>query len=250
MGPDLDALIAEYTAQGLTRIGIEIEDDRSGDTVERSADDTFAAASLYKLFVLWRTQIEIRQGRLADDSELKLTAANDDAAEDGYAIGTYGDAVSVADLRRLMIAASNNTAAQVLAQWFGLGTIDQMLRKNGFIATTVVGPPITTPREVTRFFAGVLHHDLDPTLQPEDYDLMLELLKEQQVNFKLSTGFPDGTIFAHKTGDITGAHHDAGIVYLPDGRAVCITAMTAGDYDVSLQFQHDLAALVWKTLVT
>src|SRR5436305_255311 len=87
-----------------------------------------------------------------------------------------------------------------------------------------------------------------PRLTPDDYSLMLELLKEQEVNTKLSTGFPDGTIFAHKTGDLTGAHHDAGVVFLPDGRTVSVTVMTAGDYDASVQFQHDLAALLWQDL--
>lgn len=250
LGPTLDTIIARYATQGITHIGVVIEDDRTGDVVQRNADDPFAAASLYKLFVLWRTQVEIRQGRLADDTPLPLTAANDDSAEDGYSLGAYGDTVTVSDLRRLMITASSNTAAQVLAQWFGLGTINQLLRANGFTATDVVGPPRTTPREVTRFLAGIIRHDLDPLLTTDDYDEMLSLLREQEVNTKLSTGFPDGTVFAHKTGDITGSHHDAGIVYLPDGRPVTITVMTEGDYDASLRLDRDIADLVWRSLAT
>ena len=47
---------------------------------------------------------------------------------------------------------------------------------------------------------------------------------------------------------VRSPHHDAGIVFLPDGRTVSITVMTAGDYDASVQFQHDLAALLWQVL--
>ncbi len=250
LGPAIDRLIAQYQAQGIDHVGLVIEDDRSGNTIERNADDEFAAASLYKLFVLWRTQVEIRQGKLRDDSELMLTARNDDSAEDGYSIGAYGDTIAVEDLRRLMITASNNTAAQVLGQYFGWGTVDQLLRAHGFTATMVSGQPSTTPREVTRFFEGVRNQNLDPLLTPADYALMLSLLKDQEVNTKLSTGFPDGTVFAHKTGDIQGAHHDAGVIFLPDGRTISVTVLTSGDYDASVQLQHDLAALLWQGLGT
>ena len=105
-----------------------------------------------------------------------------------------------------MIIASNNTAAQVLGQYFGWGTVDQLVRAHGFAGTIVSGQASTTARDVTRFFDGLLDQTLDPTLTPDDYALMLGLLKDQEVNTKLSTGFPDGTIFAHKTGDLTGAH--------------------------------------------
>jgi beta-lactamase class A len=248
LGPAVDQLIAQYQAQGIDRVGLLIEDGRDADTVERNADDTFAAASLYKLFVLWRTQVEIRQGKLLDTTELTLTAQNDDSDEDGYSLGAYGDTVSVADLRRLMITASNNTAAQVLGQYFGWGTIDQLVRAHGFTGTAISGQASTTARDVTRFFDGLLDQTLDPILTPSDYALMLDLLKDQEVNTKLSTGFPDGTVFAHKTGDLTGVHHDAGVLFLPDGRMITVTAMTAGDYDASVQFSHDLAALLWQSL--
>lgn len=248
LGAEIDRLVAQYQAQGIDRVGLVIEDGTDADTIERNADDRFAAASLYKLFLLWRTQVEIRKGKLLDTSELPLTAQNDDSDEDGYALGAYGDTFAVADLRRLMITASNNTAAQMLGQYFGWGTVDQLVRAHGFTGTIVSGPARTTPRDVSRFFDGLITHTLDPILTADDYALMLGLLKDQEVNTKLSTGLPDGTIFAHKTGDITGAHHDAGIVFLPDGRAISVTVLTAGDYDASVQFQHDLAALLWQVL--
>jgi beta-lactamase class A len=248
LGPAVDQLIAQYQSRGITSVGLVIEDGQDADTIERNADGDFAAGSLYKLFLLWRTQVEIRQNKLFDDTQLMLTAQNDDAEEDGYSLGAYGDTVSVADLRRLMITASNNTAALVLGQYFGWGTVDQLLRAHGFTATVVSGQAHTTPREVTRFFDGLINRTLDPLLTPDDYTLMLDLLKDQEVNTKLSTGLPDGTVFAHKTGDVPGAHNDAGVIFLPNGRAVTIAVLTAGDYDASVQLQHDLAALLWSDL--
>lgn len=244
----LDALVTQYTAQGIERVGVVIEDGHTGEIVGRNADDRFAAASLYKLFVLWRTQAEIRSGRLTDISQLRLTAANDDSDDDGYTLGSYGDTLSVAELRRVMITASGNTAAWVLAQYFGWGTIDQLIHAHGFRDTQIAGKATTTARDITRVFAGIVNRDLDPALRPEDYDLMVRLLQDQQINSKLSTGFPPNTLFAHKTGDLDDVHHDAGIVWLPNGQFAYVTVLTQGDYDASIGFQHDLAQVIAQSL--
>jgi beta-lactamase class A len=250
VGPAVDALVAQYAAQGINQVGIVIEDLRSGEIVARNADRTFDAGSLYKLFVLWQTQVAIRNNVLNDDSDLTLTAANDRSDEDGYSLGAYGDTVTVSTARRLMIEASNNTAAVLLAEYFGWGTIQQLARAHGFIATTLVDQQTTTATDIARFFDGIVNQTLDARLQPEDYALMLSLLENQEVDTKLSTGFPADATFAHKTGDVPGAHHDAGVLFLPDNRAICITVLTAGDYDASISLQHDLAVTLWHDLTT
>lgn len=246
--PATETLMTQYRAQGIQQVGVIVRDVRTGEVYERNADTLFDAGSLYKLFVLWQTQVAIRTNVLGDETKLTLTAAADRADEDGYRIGAYGETISVADARTLMIEASNNTAAVLLAQYFGWGTVQQLARRNGFAATTLIDRQTTTARDVSRFFGGIVSRTLDPTLTDADYDLMLTLLKEQQINTKLSVGFPPDAIFAHKTGDIPGAHHDAGILFLPDNRAICVTVLTAGDYDASVAFQRDLAAELWRDL--
>jgi beta-lactamase class A len=248
VAPAVDSLIAQYAAQGIGPVGIVVEDLRTGENVTRSADVQFDAGSLYKLFVLWQTQIAIHNGVLTDTTDLTLTAANDRSDEDGYSLGAYGDTVSVTTARRLMIEASNNTAAVLLGEYFGWGTIQQVARSHGVTATTLVDQQTTSANDVARFFDGIINQTLDPRLGPNDYALMLSLLENQEVDTKLSTGFPADVVFAHKTGDVTGAHHDAGVLFLPGNRAICITVLTDGDYDPSVAFQHDLAVALWQDL--
>jgi beta-lactamase class A len=250
VGQAVDALIAQYASQGVGSVSVIVEDLHSGEVVARNANAQFDAGSLYKLFVLWETQIAIRNNVLTDDSDLTLTAANDRSDEDGYSLGSYGDTVTVATARRLMIEASNNTAAVLLAEYFGWGTIQQLARAHGFTGTTLIDQQTTSASDVTHFFDGIVNRTLDPRLQPDDYALMLDLLENQEVDTKLSTGFPPNATFAHKTGDVPGAHHDAGVLFLPDNRAICITVLTDGDYDASVAFQHDLAAMLWQDLTT
>ena len=57
----------------------------------------------------------------------------------------------------------------------------------------------------------------------------------------LSTGLPDDATFAHKTGNLVGVLHDAGMLTLANGRVVYVTVLTEGDYAASQAFMRDLA---------
>jgi beta-lactamase class A len=46
---------------------------------------------------------------------------------------------------------------------------------------------------------------------------MIAILKEQAYNDMIPARLPDSVEVAHKTGWITGLHHDSGIVFVPDG---------------------------------
>ncbi|MGN6814225.1 MAG: serine hydrolase [Thermomicrobiales bacterium] len=238
-------LVAKFGSRGISMVGIVITDSATGDLVTLNEDHPFVAASLYKLFVLWQTQRMIRAGQLSDDTALVLGPDTDDSEEDGYSLGDYGSTITVAEARRLMITESNNTAAWLLAKEIDWDAARPVLRDAGFAVTEVWPNPVTTPREVTRYLQGVINHNLDPALQDADYTLMLNLLKEQQINTMLSPGWPRGVVFAHKTGEVDGDTHDAGALLLPDGQVIYITVMTEGDYDPALLFMRQLATLVW-----
>lgn len=62
---------------------------------------------------------------------------------------------------------------------------------------------------------------------------MIAILKDQQHNEVIPMHLPKEVEVAHKTGSITGVHHDAGIVYLPDGRAYVLVLLSKNlkDFD-------------------
>jgi beta-lactamase class A len=248
LGPAVATLVTDYEDAGLHTVGVFVTTDCDEPLAAFNADVVLPTASLYKLFVLWQVQREIAAGHLDDDTALVLSAENDDSAEDGYRLGEYGQAITVAEARTLMITRSNNTAAWMLAQAVGWGAIDRMLIANDF-AHSRAAEGVSTPREIARFFDGLLDHTLDPRLSAADYALMLDLLKGQEVNYLLSAGLPSGTVFAHKTGNLPGVLNDAGIVYLPDGRTITLAVLTTGDEGAGQALMHDLAALVWRRCV-
>ncbi len=67
--------------------------------------------------------------------------------------------------------------------------------------------------------------------KPASGQKMIEFLKAQEFNEKIPAGLPPGTVVAHKTGDITGFHHDAAIVYPPGEKPYVLVVLTEGYQD-------------------
>jgi beta-lactamase class A len=62
----------------------------------------------------------------------------------------------------------------------------------------------------------------DTGLGPESARRFVDILKRQQCNNKFPAWLPPGTVLAHKTGDLPGTEHDAGILYVPAGPVVAV----------------------------
>jgi beta-lactamase class A len=219
-----------------------VKDADTGDAIRLNPDTVFPSASLYKPYLLWAVQDAIKTGTLQDTTLLTLTPETDDSAEDGYRLGNYGDTITVAEARRLMITNSNNTAAWLLVEALGgWEMIESPLRDHGFHSTTTYPDLATTPREITRFFEGIVNETLDPDLDAKDYALMRGLFADQAIGEYLSVGLPKDAAFAHKTANLVGVLHDAGVLTLADGRVLYITVLTEGDYRAGQAFLRDLA---------
>ena len=249
LATDLPDLIESYADQGLELASVIVRDPQTGLDLEINPDEVMATASLYKLFLLWRVQEGIAAGELSEDTDLVLTPDLDRAEDDGHQLMEHGDWTSVAYARRIMITESNNTAAWMLARAVGWTSLGPMLRAHGYDGTTLsASEESTTARDVDRYLTSLIARDLSPTLADSDYELMLGLLADQELNDYLSPGFGAGARFAHKTGEMENVMHDAGILLMPDGRSVSITVMTQGDPDACLSFMRAAARLIWRAL--
>lgn len=67
----------------------------------------------------------------------------------------------------------------------------------------------------------------------EDCEAMLSILKDQEWNDMIPKYLPQDVEVAHKTGSITGVHHDAAIVYLPERTSYILVLMSKNlkDFD-------------------
>jgi beta-lactamase class A len=73
---------------------------------------------------------------------------------------------------------------------------------------------------------------------------MVDVLKRQTFNDGIPSGLPSGTAVAHKTGTITGIHHDAAIVFAPRPYVLVVLVRGIRDQTVSARLMGDIARAV------
>jgi len=85
----------------------------------------------------------------------------------------------------------------------------------------------------------------------EDCQAMIEILKDQQFNEIIPRYLPKDVEVAHKTGVITGLHHDAGIVYLPDGRSYILTLLSKNlkDFDKGTEQLAGISKSIYEYMI-
>jgi beta-lactamase class A len=146
-----------------------------------------------------------------------------------------GGVFSLGALAHAMLAASDNTATNVLIDVVGRGAIDAACRDLGLTATAVrrklsgslplIGDPEATGRNAHP--AGDAARLFVRLARPDAPRFILNALAAQVWNDKLSRGFRPGDRFAHKTGETDDVSHDGGILTLADGRRFVVVAYTA-----------------------
>ena len=209
----LDSLIPELEA--ITKkhsdvfFGIVVTDLTNDESISLKGSTTVRAASLYKLFVAYEIM------KLIDAGSLSLTEAT----------GNDAGSRSVESCLEIMITVSNNECGRAFRKTLSANNrpVDS-LAESGFVSTHLSGDfPTTNAVDVSEFYRQLYANESD--LKDSSNAYLLDFLKDQKRNSRLPTGLPDGTVIAHKTGELTGYGHDAGIVY-SDGGDFVITVLS------------------------
>lgn len=215
----------------------------SGFRAEHQPREVFESASLVKLPIL----VEL-YGRGLDLSEEMVL-------EDRFRVEGSGKLKSaetgtrwtLEQLAQLMVAESDNIATDMLLERLGLDTITPAMKKLGLKDTTV---------ERTIFDFAAIDAGRDNRTSASDTALLLEkmargelpgsaaMLKILETTRRRDMLPAGGGKVAHKTGELTGVLHDAGIV---DGRYVLVMlAQGFPDRDAQVQAWAKLAGQVYK----
>ncbi len=213
----------------------------------RHADDTFHAASTMKVAVLIELYRQAAQGRLRLDEAIPVRNQfrsvvdgspfaldpQDDSETDLYE--AIGSTRTLSELSELMITVSSNLATNLLMDRLGVDNI-----RAGVHALGADGMNVRRDLEDGKAFARGLNNTttasallrlLEAIAKGQAVDEkssreMLAILERQTVNDRIPAGLPPGVRVAHKTGEITGIRHDAGIVFA--GRPFVLVVLTRG----------------------
>ena len=206
------------------------------------ADTPFIAASLYKLGVLLRIESLVESGTLSYDDT--ITIADADVTIDG-SNEPAGTVLTIDDALEQMITYSDNGSALALLRVYGAPATNAKLAAAGIKGFRVAETPdedyMVTARALTMYFDLLATRRL---LSPAASDRMLARLQRQTINDRLPRDLPAGVPVAHKTGDLVGFIHDAGVIQAADGPRIAVV-LTAGGTDAEAR---DLIAKIGATV--
>lgn len=220
------------------RLGLAVVDVDSGERLEWTADEPFSSASVIKVPILVTALGLVDDGTLDLEQPVPTPRA---AAVGGSGVLkelTSVDELSLRDLLTLMTVISDNTATNLVIDLIGIEAVTTFARGHGYpgiraerklmdLAARERGADNTlTAHDVASLFTALVRGEL---LSVGGTETALDVLTRQQVNDRLPKRLPFGTRVAHKTGEIEGVRHDAGVLYLgPNERPVVAVVLTEG----------------------
>jgi beta-lactamase class A len=228
-------------------VALAFYDLSSPDSLFIEPDTVFHAASTMKVPVMIELYRQAAEGQLSlsdsillengfksivDGSPYKMDIRED---SDDVVYGKLGSKVALKELLHPMITVSSNLATNILIQMVDAKKVTARMRTLGAKKMKVLRGVedqkaydrglnnTTTARDLMLVMRAIAEHT---AASPEDCREMVQILKEQQFNEMIPHYLPKEVQVAHKTGFITGLHHDAAIVYLPNGKAYVLVLLS------------------------
>ncbi|MBY5958328.1 class A beta-lactamase-related serine hydrolase [Membranicola marinus] len=247
-------------------------DMQTGDTISLQANEVFHAASTMKTPVMIEAYKQRKeQGQkmtdsivvynkfysIVDKSEYHLTPEND---SDPELYDLLNQKISWVDLIDRMITRSSNLATNILIDQLGAENVTKSMRRLGANKIQV----LRGVEDLKAYEAGLsntttaldLLHIYEKLAQYQVVDssssqAMIDVLLNQEFNTLIPAPLPDVVQVAHKTGSITGVHHDSGIIILPDGRKYVLVMLSknVSDMEKADQAMVEVSRLIYDHFI-
>jgi beta-lactamase class A len=207
-------------------------------------DEQVIAASLYKLGVLAEAERRVDAGELHYGDV--ITIEPDDITSDGSFEGA-GTQLTLDEALEAMITISDNGSALALWRIFGGANIDATLEKAGIqnfhVAFDDTEDNWATPHAIGTFFTLLAKRQL---ISAAASDRMLARLERQQINDRLPAQLPSDVVIAHKTGNLSGVMHDAGVIFTKTGPRVVVAMTWDSPDEDAANFISSIGSLVYS----
>ena len=226
---------------------LAFKDLQSGKTMYINEHEIFHAASTMKTPVLIEAYKQAVDGKLAiidsvtiindftsivDSSHFSLSVTDD--SEPGLYKHT-GEKTTLYQLLYQMIINSSNLATNIIIDKLGATNVTATIRQMGAQDIQVLRGVEDSKAFEKGLNNVVSAYDLcllfekmarGEAVSPAASEAMIKILLDQKFNDIIPAKLPAGVKVAHKTGWITGIHHDSGIVFLPDGRKYVLVLLS------------------------
>jgi beta-lactamase class A len=237
------------------------------DTVLIDADKPFHAASTMKVPVMIELFRQAQTGQLGLDDPLPVRnefhsivdgspytlSEGDDSDKEVYSAA--GKTLTLRQLCEVMITVSSNFAANLLIERLGVENIRKTVSSLG-----ADGMQVLRGVEDQKAFDKGLNNTTDAAalatlfvklargeaVSRPDSTEMIGILKRQKHNEGIPSGLPAGIDVAHKTGEITRIHHDAGVVYAKRPYVLVVLVRGIDDQAASGRLIAEISRIVYS----
>lgn len=248
---------------------LAFKDLQTGKTLYINGHAIFHAASTMKTPVLIEAYKQAAAGKfsladsipiinrfqsIADTSHFSVSAADDSEPE---LYKHIGEKATLYNLLYQMIIYSSNLATNIVIEQLGAVNVTATLRSLGAKDINVLRGVEDSKAFEKGLNNVVSAHDLallfekmakNEIVSPEACQDMIKILLDQKFNNVIPAKLPAGVKVAHKTGSITGVHHDSGIVFLPDGRKYVLVLLSKNltDENAAVEAMAEASGLLYR----
>lgn len=226
---------------------VAFEDLQTGKRLLINAEEDFHAASTMKTPVMIEVFKQAKGGKfsLSDsvvikndfksivDKSIYHLDSTDDSESEIYR--HVGEKRTIYDLMYHMIIASSNLSTNNIIDLVDAKKVTQTMRALGAKKIMVLRGVednkayekglnnTTTAYDLMLIFEKIAE---GKAVNKNSSDEMIKILLQQEHNSIIPAELPNDIKVAHKTGSITGVHHDSGIIFLPDGRKYVLVLLS------------------------
>ncbi|MFT3935215.1 MAG: serine hydrolase [Chitinophagaceae bacterium] len=240
------AIKAEYQQQD-GEFALAFKDLQTGKTIYINEHAIFHAASTMKTPVLIEAYKQAAAGNfslsdsisiinnfksIADTSHFSLSP-NDDSELDLYK--HIGEKATIYSILYKMIILSSNFSTNIMIDKLGAANVTATIRSFGANDIQVLRGVednkafqlgmnnVVSAYDLSLLFDKMANGQI---VSQQACEGMIKILLDQKFNDIIPAKLPKEVKVAHKTGWVTGIHHDSGIIFLPDGRKYVLVELS------------------------
>jgi beta-lactamase class A len=244
--PTLEARLAPLAKAHQGKVAIAVKHLSTGETFFLNADQPMPTASLIKFPVMIEVYQQVANGQIKFTDEVTLRS-EDKVPGSGVLTNNFSDGVTfpLRDAMRLMISVSDNTATNLVLDKIGIGATAKRMEEWGYKSTKIhsksfkretsvfperskqFGLGSTSAREMVSLFEKLHQGKLVSESASKE---MIDILKKCDDKEKFPRFLPEDVAVAHKSGSVSDARTDAGLLYFKQG-PIALCVMTAENKD-------------------
>jgi beta-lactamase class A len=255
----LRATVSRQQAMFKGTSGIVIKDLTNGWEIDLNKAEVFPAASLIKIPIMAGCMQAINEGRISLDSEIRLDRGDKTAGSGVLKAMPAGSVYTVDKLIELMIAESDNTAANILIDQLTPEYLNSFFKQQRLTSTCLRRKMMDFSRRKQGVENYTSAADIALLLErmykgccvnQKVSDKCIAVLLRQKLKDRIPKKLPKDTPVAHKTGLERNVCHDAGVVYTPQGNfLICVLtkSKSKGGYQEMKNFIAKTALAVCNT---